>query len=223
MLEIVPFQSRSILVKNVDKPHSYTEIIQSRFDYIEDVIASFSEILIVFQNQLSDFMEIEKELRNFFLTTVQDSQYPLLQIPVCFNSTFGIDHNRMEEYTGFSMETIISEICESTFDVAFLGFLPGFAYMSGFPEKFKIPRLASPRNRVDKGSFAIAENQVGIYPNASPGGWNIIGNCPLSIFDVKSDELTLFKAGDQVKFHEISLDEHQQLMGQSLSREKFLR
>ena len=87
-----------------------------------------------------------------------------------------------------------------------LGFLPGFAYMGEVDEKIAIPRKPQPVNIVE-GSVGIAGKQTGIYPLASPGGWQIIGRTPLKLFEVTKEEPTLFRAGDIVQFYSISKKE----------------
>lgn len=88
-----------------------------------------------------------------------------------------------------------------------IGFLPGFAYMGEVDEKISIPRRPQPRLRVEAGSVGIADKQTGIYPLASPGGWQIIGKTPLTIFNKKEDNPTYFQPGDEVQFYSISEDE----------------
>jgi inhibitor of KinA len=87
-----------------------------------------------------------------------------------------------------------------------LGFLPGFAYMGEVDEKIVMPRKPQPQN-VLAGSVGIAGKQTGIYPLASPGGWQIIGRTPLKLFDAEREEPVLLKAGDTVQFYSISKDE----------------
>jgi biotin-dependent carboxylase-like uncharacterized protein len=101
------------------------------------------------------------------------------------------------------------------YTVDILGFMPGFAYFSGLNPKLRLPRLASPRPAVPKGSVAIAELQTAIYPRTTPGGWNIIGRSPNVLFDIEHNPPGLFMAGDQMQIEEISLDEFQRLDKQS--------
>ena len=88
-----------------------------------------------------------------------------------------------------------------------LGFLPGFSYMGKVDDEIAIPRKINPRQRVEAGSVGIAGHQTGIYPLASPGGWQIIGRTPIKLFDAANNELTLLKPGDTVQFYSIGKDE----------------
>lgn len=92
-----------------------------------------------------------------------------------------------------------------------LGFLPGFPYMGTVDERIAAPRKNSPRTVVPAGSVGIAGIQTGIYPQASPGGWQLIGRTPLKIFDVMENSPCLFSPGDSVKFHSISKTEFEKL------------
>ena len=132
-------------------------------------------------------------------------------IPVCYDISLGIDLPEMSNQKNISIEEIISIHTSSTYNVYMLGFLPGFAYMGIVDDKIATPRLSKPRTNVPAGSVGIAGNQTGIYPLDSPGGWNIIGQTPLQMFDAKKEKPCLVKPGDRIKFIPISLDEfHQQ-------------
>jgi inhibitor of KinA len=88
-----------------------------------------------------------------------------------------------------------------------IGFLPGFAYMGEVDERIAMPRLSQPRLRIEAGSVGIADKQTGIYPVASPGGWQIIGKTPLSIFNKDAEDPIFFQPGDEVQFYSITEDE----------------
>lgn len=91
-----------------------------------------------------------------------------------------------------------------------IGFIPGFPYLGGLNSKLSTPRLIKPKT-VLKGSVGIAGNQTGIYPFESPGGWNIIGRTPISIFSRKNNGTENFKPGDLVKFFEVTIEEFNQI------------
>lgn len=221
MIKISTFNSRSVLIKEVKKPQIYLRQLAEKYNDLIDVVPSFSEVLLVFKNDIMEYEKLEGELKELMKQETSSLTSNTLRIPICFDEDFGLDQKRVEEYTGIPRNEVIKTLCNSSFQVHFLGFLPGYAYMGDLDSSLKIPRLESPRPNVPKGSFAIAENQLGIYPNASPGGWNIIGNCPLKIFDVESEELTLFKPGDQVQFYSISREEHEVFSKGSLDRKTF--
>jgi len=86
------------------------------------------------------------------------------------------------------------------FTVAFCGFAPGFAYLTGLPERFHVPRLNTPRTKVPAGSVAIAGPYAGVYPRTSPGGWRLLGHTEVTLFDVHSSDPALLTPGTRVRF-----------------------
>lgn len=138
--------------------------------------------------------------------TDNESTERLLRIPVCYEDEFAPDLRVLSATKNICVEEIIQLHTTTTYRVYMLGFLPGFSYMGQVDEKISIARKPQPVNVV-AGSVGIAGRQTGIYPLASPGGWQIIGRTPLRLFDAKKEEPALFKAGDQVQFISISKNE----------------
>jgi inhibitor of KinA len=139
----------------------------------------------------------------------------LVTVPVCYDMEFGNDLNYIASQNNISPEEIIHYHTSGIYRVYMLGFLPGFAYMGEVNEKIISPRKQQPV-QVQAGSVGIAGKQTGIYPFTSPGGWQIIGRTPLTLFDKKNTEQpTIFKAGDKVKFISISKDEFEDIKGRS--------
>lgn len=130
----------------------------------------------------------------------------IIEIPVCYDASLGIDLQNAVKASNCSIDELIQQHSDKIYTVYCLGFLPGFAYMGDVPKAIQLPRHPSPRSKVPAGSVGIAGKQTGIYPMNSPGGWQIIGRTPIKIFDPISTTLTLFKAGDQIKFKPIDLE-----------------
>jgi allophanate hydrolase subunit 2 len=101
---------------------------------------------------------------------------------------------------GLSAGELVAAYVAAEYRVAFLGFSPGFPYLTGLPERLRTPRLATPRVRVPAGSVAIGGSWTGVYPSATPGGWRLIGRTPVRIFDPRRSPTALFAAGDRVRF-----------------------
>lgn len=131
----------------------------------------------------------------------------IVEIPVFYGGEPGPDLKRVAKYTGFTEEGVIRRHCEHEYLVYFIGFSPGFPYIGGMNITLETPRLDTPRKHVPSGSVAIGGKQTGIYPLASPGGWNLIGQTPLQLFDVKYPENALIRMGDRLKFRSISKKE----------------
>jgi inhibitor of KinA len=131
----------------------------------------------------------------------------LIRIPVCYNREFAPDLQLICDTKKMAAADIIHLHTEAPYHVYMIGFMPGFPYMGVVPGAIQAPRLPVPRTQVPAGSVGIAGMQTGIYPFASPGGWNIIGQTPLTIFDVNKLVPALIPAGDSVQFYAVDADE----------------
>lgn len=130
-----------------------------------------------------------------------------VQIPVCYDENFALDINEIAAQKNISVEEVIHLHTAKAYRVFMIGFLPGFAYMGKVDERLATPRKAQPRTNVAAGSVGIAGEQTGVYPLASPGGWNIIGRTPVKLFDPTKEESVLLQPGDEVMFYSITQDE----------------
>ena len=138
-------------------------------------------------------------------------QTRLVEIPVLYGDNYGMDIQRVAQFSGLNEKEIIQQHQSGNYLVYFLGFSPGFPYIGGMDIELTTPRLQTPRKCVPQGSVAIAGWQTGIYPFSSPGGWNLIGRTPLEIFDLSSPQNSLIQMGDKVQFKSISKDEYERL------------
>ena len=130
-----------------------------------------------------------------------------IDIPVCYGGALGPDLDDVARRHNLSVDEVVRIHASGDYLVYMVGFMPGFAYLGGLPERIATPRRPSPRTAVPAGSIGIGGQQTGVYPLESPGGWNLIGRTPLKIFDVTREEQTLLAAGDRVRFRPISLAE----------------
>lgn len=128
-------------------------------------------------------------------------------IPACYAREFAPDIGDVAARAKLSVEKVVELHASAEYRVVCVGFTPGFAYLSGLPRELATPRRATPRTQVPAGSVAIGGSQTGIYPQSSPGGWNIIGRTPLKFFDPLSDPPALLRAGDVVRFRGIDRKE----------------
>jgi inhibitor of KinA len=136
------------------------------------------------------------------------SQRTTITIPVYYN---GEDVGFVATQHQLSTEEVINIHTAKTYRVFMIGFLPGFAYMGKVDERIATPRLSSPRTNVKAGSVGIAGFQTGIYPLPSPGGWQIIGQTPIKIFDATKNNPCLLQAGDEVQFTSIGKTDFEKL------------
>ena len=127
-----------------------------------------------------------------------------VEVPVCYDVQFGLDLPEVSERTSISINEIIKRHVKTQHWVLMVGFSPGQPYIGGLDPKLSVPRRATPRTRMPKGAVAIANAQTAVYPYETPGGWNIIGRTPLTVFDPARDPASLFAPGDRVRFSAIS-------------------
>jgi KipI family sensor histidine kinase inhibitor len=167
---------------------------------LRDGILGARSILAVFEPETFDepaFVAAAAAWENDFASIPAGARH---EIPVCYGGAGGIDLEELAAERGLSPEAFAQMHSAAEYQVAFLGFAPGFAYLSGLPEALASPRLASPRVHVPWGSVAIGGPYTGVYPDAGPGGWRLIGRSPSPLFDVRRDPPALLSAGDRVRF-----------------------
>jgi inhibitor of KinA len=131
----------------------------------------------------------------------------LIEVPVCYEVEFALDLEDVAQRASVHWKEVVDLHCSAEYRVHCLGFTPGFPFLSGLPSKLVTPRRSTPRKEIPAGSVAIGGAQTGIYPIKSPGGWNVIGRTPLSLFDPEENLPALLRAGDRVRFHAISREE----------------
>jgi inhibitor of KinA len=137
----------------------------------------------------------------------------VVELPVCYGGSLGPDLGFVAASHDLSEEEVIRLHCQPDYLIYMLGFSPGFPFLGGLPERLHTPRLASPRRMVPAGSVGIANGQTGVYPIASPGGWQLIGRTPVDLFDPGRNRPFLCRAGDLLRFRPISEEEYDILAG----------
>lgn len=123
-----------------------------------------------------------------------------VEIPVCYGGEHGPDLDDVAAACGLSRDDVVARHAQRDYPVAMLGFSPGFPYLLGLDPALATPRLATPRPRVPAGSVGIGGAQTGIYPDAGPGGWRLIGRTPQRLFDPARTPPTVLRPGDRVRF-----------------------
>ncbi|USG68213.1 5-oxoprolinase subunit PxpB [Brevibacillus ruminantium] len=133
----------------------------------------------------------------------------IVEIPVLYGGEMGPDLAEVAAYHQISEEEVIRIHSQGEYQVFMIGFAPGFPYIGGMSEKIATPRKKSPRLRIPSGSVGIAGTQTGIYPLETPGGWQIIGRSPVSLFRPNHNPPSLLQAGDYVRFIPISREAYE--------------
>ena len=168
---------------------------KQRISGVVNLHPAYSTILIVFDPCITSHSAIESLLQVTVEVAVMEPR--LVTIPVHYD---GPDLLAVAHWHGVSEQQIIDWHSAPTYEVSFLGFVPGFAYLSGLPPQLFTPRLEIPRKTVPAGSVGIAGSQTGVYPIATPGGWRLLGRTPLTMFSPDRDPMSLLEPGDLVQF-----------------------
>ena len=187
----------------------FKENIKHHFSNIE-MVSAYNSLTLIFSLPI-DFQLVEGKLKEIYKSkkkTIGDKK-KLWKIPVCYHQKFGIDLNAFSKEKNISIEEIIKLHTSTRYTVYCIGFLPGFMYLGGLNEKLFHPRRSEPRLKIPKGSVGIGGEQTGIYPKESPGGWNIIGNSPVKIFNPNDKNPCRVSVGDKVQFYKISKARHE--------------
>ncbi len=139
------------------------------------------------------------------------------QIPVCYDTSLGWDLEAFAKAKSMTTEEVISLHTQETYEVYFLGFLPGFPYLGGLNERLHLPRKTKPSIKVPAGAVAIGGQQTGVYPVESPGGWHILGQTPIPFFLPGQSPPSFLEAGHQIRFSAISLEAYRDIKARSES------
>lgn len=224
-LDIYPLGDQAITIQlgnhieastNVEVMRIFTHLQNHPIKGITDIIPAYSSITIVYDfnqiklpsNYLSRFDWIKSRLvQELELIDPIHNLGKSIKIPVCYHLKFGLDLMDLSMHTNLSIEAIIDRHTKKIYTVHMIGFLPGFPYMASVDPSIQMNRRAAPRQIVPKGSVGIAGEQTGIYPLDSPGGWQLIGQTPLNLFDVSKEDPCLLSPGDSVEFYAIPVEE----------------
>jgi len=171
---------------------------------IRDAVVGYASVTVYFDPMRIDAAWLEDEIAAAAQETEFEMDGPrdgaVVEVPVHYGGEFGPDLPEVARFGACSEDDVIELHAGRTYRVYLMGFVPGFAYMAEVDAKIATPRRVSPRTLVPAGSVAIAGGQTGIYPSATPGGWNIIGRTPLALYDPTRREPFLFRPGDVVRF-----------------------
>jgi inhibitor of KinA len=191
-----------------------TQFIEKSFaEEVLDVVPTYREIAIYLHHSTNrdQLMKLLKKQLPVKQSVENTTASPIYRIPVCYDREKGMDLERLAQEKSLSKEQLIQLHTAPTYTIHFLGFLPGFPYLSGLTEKLHHPRLAQPRTKVPAGSVGIAANQTGVYPQESPGGWNIIGQTPVPLFDIHQSPPALLHHAKRLQFYEVTNEIYQQI------------
>lgn len=177
-----------------------------------DLIPAYRTLLVVYDPLAITHDALRERLRAMERTAASITPAArLITIPVAYGGEFGPDLPAVAAHTGFSEAEVVARHTAGAYLVYFLGFSPGFPYLGGLDPALATPRLPEPRLRVPAGSVGIAGGQTGVYPEATPGGWQLIGRTPVRLYDPEAADPFLLRAGDELRFRAIDADEFARL------------
>ena len=187
-------------------------VLTNRIKSVVNIHPAYSSVLFTL-NLNVDLKEILSLIKKSWEASTQTDipKMRQVEIPVLYGGELGKDMDRVSQHTGLNQSEIIQCHEGGLYKVYFTGFSPGFPYIGGMAPSLSTPRLTTPRKQVPAGTIGIAAEQTGIYPLSSPGGWNLIGQTPIKIFDWNHPTDLRLRMGDSIKFISITKEEFDQL------------
>ncbi len=181
---------------------------------VSEIIPTYRSILVIYDPAMTTPTVLQETLiaMEGRLTGFDIPPPMVIEIPVCYGEEYGPDIDYVAESHGLTVEEVIRIHSEPEYLIYMVGFTPGFPFLGELPEILHTPRLETPRTSVPEGSVGIANNQTGIYPIASPGGWRLIGRTPLCLFAPKRKNPIMYQSGDRIRFRSISSEEFNRLV-----------
>ena len=187
----------------------FYSIKKSNIEGITNLTPSYNKLIISFNLSITNFKKIKKEIEMLNIDYENKIINKEIQIPVCCEDSFSLDIKRLEKKLNLKSEQILEKFFNKKYFCYMTGFIAGMPFLGDLEENMRANRLETPRVKVPKGSIGLTEQFANVYTFESPGGWNIIGNTPLNIFDSLNErEPNLINAGDTVIFKEISYNEY---------------
>ena len=175
---------------------------------INNLTPSYNKLIVSFDLKTTNFKNLKKEIENLDLIKSETINNKKIEIPICCDEDFSLDIKRLEEKLKINREKIYENFFEKEFFCYMTGFIAGMPFLGDIDRNFRAKRLETPRVKVPKGSVGLTEQFANIYTFESPGGWNIIGNTPINIFDSsKETNPNLINPGDLIIFKEINKDQ----------------
>ena len=187
----------------------FNSIKENRIKGVNNLTPSYNKLIISYDLKVTNFREIKQEIEKLSLSEDIKTIGKNLEIPVCCDVSFSLDIERLEKKLSLKRDQILENFFNKEFFCYMTGFIAGMPFLGDLDEQMRAQRLETPRVKVPKGSVGMTEQFTNIYTFESPGGWNIIGNTPLEVFDSsKETEPNLINPGDAVKFKQITLEEY---------------
>jgi KipI family sensor histidine kinase inhibitor len=195
---------------NLEVIKYFNTIREKKIKGINNLTPSYNKLIISFDLRVTNFSEIKNKIENLDTTIEQNKNNKKIEVPVCCEENFALDKSRLEKKLNLSYQEILTKFFDKEYFCYMTGFIAGMPFLGDIDENLRTQRLETPRVKVPQGSVGITEQFANIYSFDSPGGWNIIGNTPLKVFDdSKERDPNLINPGDTIIFKKISRQEYE--------------
>jgi inhibitor of KinA len=217
-LRIEPLGDQAVLIHAADEAEALavaTAAREQRFAWAEDIVQAYSSVAVFYRPDVVDYRQATDCLAALDCRSGRNAVAGKLHvIPCCYD--LGLDFDRIAQHSGLSREQVVAVHSQTIYTVYAIGFCPGFPYLGYLPPSLAgVPRLESPRLKVEAGSVGLTGRQTGIYTEARPGGWNIVGRTPLELVNV-ADGYFPIRTGDRVQFQPIGETAFREMSGERL-------
>lgn len=185
-----------------------------QLDGIIELVPTYCALLVQYDAMLYSYADMCNIIEPTFSESVTDNdneKVTVIEIPTVYGGEFGPDLDFVASHNNLSEDEVIAIHSGTDYLVYMLGFIPGFTYLGGMDPRIATPRLSSPRTLIPAGSVGIAGEQTGTYPSDSPGGWQIIGRTPVTMYDMSKEQAALLSAGDYVRYVPIDEQEYNRI------------
>ena len=177
---------------------------------ITNITPSYNKLIVSFDPSVTNYENIKNKILDLKPKKNHNQNNKLIKIPICIDEEFSLDIKRLSKKLKIENEQIYNSFLNKEYYCYMTGFIAGMPFLGDTNENIRLSRLETPRVKVPMGSIGITEQFCNIYTYESPGGWNIIGNTPIKVFNkLNQENPTLINPGDRVKFYKINKEEYQ--------------
>ncbi len=187
----------------------YRALKNKKIEEINNLTPSYNKLIISFDLRKTSFKEMKKIVEDISINEKESLSSKRIKIPVCCDKSFSLDIERLEKKLNLNRDKIFECFFDKEYFCYMTGFIAGMPFLGDLEKKIQANRLETPRVKVPKGSVGLTEQFANIYTFESPGGWNIIGNTPIKIFNsIEEKEPNLINPGDTVIFNKIDINQY---------------
>jgi inhibitor of KinA len=198
--------------------HVVTYIEEQQLTSILEIVPSYRSIMLTIDTTVdvpkTVIAQLNIEALDLNSISKEMEQTRTINIPVLYGDEHGPDLEEVAQHNDLSINEVVNIHSSNPYLIYLLGFMPGFPFLGGLSEKIHTPRRSEPRTKIPAGSVGIANNQTGLYPKQSPGGWQIIGQTPIDVFNINREPMCLYQPGDYIKFYSITQEEFEDIKKQ---------